>query len=259
MRLASEGTEQPSESGGLISPSLFADVASGPPAFELKFLLNEERAQAVEAAATRFLALDKYADPARGNAYPILSLYTDSPEYDVYRRTPTSGGCKFRVRRYGGRGPMFVEQKIKIGDRVRKRRAPVDANELAAIARGESPPGWTGGWFRDGVADQKLRPICRIAYDRVAYLGTVDGGTVRITFDRNVHGATEEKWEVEPVEAAGPPLLDGEVICEFKFRLALPVHLKSLVEEFGLVPTAVSKYRRFMKTKLAVNEGDPDE
>lgn len=259
MRLASEGSEQSGESGGLVSPSLFADVANGPPAYELKFLLSEQLARAVEARSAQALSLDKYADPARGNSYPIVSLYTDSPEFDVYRRTPASGGCKFRVRRYGGTGPMFVEQKIKTGDRVRKRRAPVDANELTAIARGESPPGWTGGWFRDGVTEQNLRPICRIAYDRVAYLGTVEGGTVRITFDRNVLGAAEENWEVSPVAAAGPALLEGEVICEFKFRLALPALFKSIVEEFGLVPSPVSKYRRFMQTRLTGSAGDADE
>jgi len=258
MRLTSEGSEQPSESGGLESPSLFADVANGPPAFELKFLLSEERAVAVEERARQALALDKYADPARGNAYPILSLYTDSPEFDVYRRSQAAGGCKFRVRRYGGRGPMFVEQKIKTGDRVRKRRAQVDPGNLAAIARGQAPTGWTGCWFGDGVADLRLRPICRIAYDRVAYLGTADGGTVRITFDRNVRGAGEEKWEVEPVDEA-PVLLEGDVICEFKFRLALPGLFKSMVEEFALTPCAVSKYRRFMESKLAGSLGDLDD
>ena len=256
MRLASEGSEQSSESVGLESPSLFANGADGPPAFELKFLLSEERARAVEQRAASFLSLDRYADPARGNAYPILSLYTDTPEFDVYRRTPAAGNCKHRVRRYGSRGPIFVEQKTKTGDRVRKRRSPADLAVLAAISGGHSLPGWPGEWFRDGLAEQNLAPICRIAYDRVAYLGTADGGTVRITFDRNVRGIAESKWELEPVEG-GTHLLDGEVICEFKFRLALPGPFKAIVEECGLVPSPVSKYRRFMQSKFA--GGGPDE
>lgn len=259
MRLASEGSEQPSEPVGLESPSLFANGADGPPAFELKFLLNEERARDVEERAKSFLALDRYADPARGNAYPILSLYTDTPEYDVYRRTPAAANCKHRVRRYGRGGPIFVEQKTKTGDRVRKRRSPADLATLAAIATGSPIPEWPGEWFRDGLASQNLSPTCRIAYDRVAYLGTADGGTVRITFDRNVRGVAESKWELEPVED-GTRLLVGEVICEFKFRLALPGPFKAIVEACGLVPSAVSKYRRFMQTKLAgANGGDPDD
>ena len=257
MRLVPDGSEQPIEPGGLESPSLFSDVADGPPAFELKFLLDEDRTNAVEAMARRSLSLDRYADPTRGNAYPTTSLYTDTPEFDVYRRTPAAGGCKYRVRRYGAHGPMFVEQKIKSGDRVRKRRESVRLPELAAVGLGESLPGWPGVWFRDGIAEQKLRPICRIAYDRVAYLGVADGGTVRLTLDRNVRGQNTDRWEVEPVGET-PVLLEGQVICEFKFRLAMPGIFKAIVEELGLAPSTVSKYRRFMRTKLAELEGGAD-
>ena len=259
MRLASEGTERASESAGLESPSLFANGADGPAAFELKFLLTEEKARAVAERAATFLALDRYADPSRGNAYPILSLYTDTPEFDVFRRTPAAGNTKHRVRRYGSRGPIFVEQKTKTGDRVRKRRAPADLATLAAISGGIPIPEWPGEWFRDGLHEQNLSPVCRIAYDRVAYLGSIDGGTVRITFDRHVRGVAESKWELEPVDS-GTWLLEGEVICEFKFRLAMPAPFKAIVEEFGLVPAAVSKYRRFMQTKLAASSGgDADD
>src|SRR5439155_25338071 len=145
---------------------------------------------------------------------------------------------------------MFVEQKFKNGDRVRKRRTPVQASELGAVGRGEAMPDWPGAWFRDGIVEQNLHPVCRIAYDRVAYLGVADGGTVRITFDRQVRGVSTDRWEVEPVGDA-PVLLDGQVICEFKFRLAMPGIFKAIVAELGLSPSTVSKYRRFMRTKLA--------
>lgn len=258
MRLVPDGPDQPPESGGLESPSLFADVGDGPVAYEQKFLLDEDRARAVETFAKRSLGLDRHADPTRGNSYPTTSLYTDTSEYDVYRRTEAAGGCKFRVRRYGAEGPMFVEQKIKFGDRVRKRRAPVKLSELAAVGRGAAPPEWPGIWFRDGVAEQKLSPVCRIAYDRVAYLGVAEGGTVRITFDRNVRGTRTDRWDVERV-GNSPMLLEGQVICEFKFRLALPALFKVIIGELGLAPSTVSKYRRFMQTTLAAeNEGHAD-
>jgi hypothetical protein len=258
MRLAVEGTEPIRDTGGLESPSLFNNGADGPPAFELKFLLTEEKARLVEERVASFLALDRYADPNRGNSYPILSLYTDTPEFDVYRRTPVSGGCKHRVRRYGGHGPIFVEQKTKAGDRVKKRRAGADLATLASIATKAAIPEWPGDWFQGGVKDQNLSPVCRIGYDRVAYLGTVDGGTVRVTFDRNVRGETESRWAVEPV-ADGACLLEGGVICEFKFRLALPAALKAIVEEFALTPSPVSKYRRFMQSKVAAAGGGEDD
>ena len=73
MRLVPDGSEQPSETGGLESPSLFADVGDGPAAFELKFLLDEERTQKVEEMARRAMSLDRFADPTRGNSYPTPS------------------------------------------------------------------------------------------------------------------------------------------------------------------------------------------
>ena len=91
----------------------------------------------------------------------------------------------------------------------------------------------------------------------MAYLGVADGGTVRITLDRNVRGQSTDRWEVEPV-GKEPVLLEGQVICEFKFRLALPGVFKAIVAELGLAPSTVSKYRRFMRTKLAETGGIAD-
>lgn len=246
MRLVPEGFEE-SPAGALESPSLFADGADGPAAYELKFLLSEEQARGVEARVRGPLSLDRHADPARGNAYLTTSLYTDTPGFDILRRSPTAGGSKYRVRRYGTDGPAFVEQKAKTGDRVRKRRAEIARGQLALLADGTVSPDWPGSWFRDGVTALGLRPVCRIAYDRVAYLGVADGGTVRVTFDRNVRGESADGWAVGPVGDA-PVLLAGSVVGEFKFRVALPPLLKGVMAEFGLFPAQVSKYRLFMGT-----------
>ena len=48
---------------------------------------------------------------------------------------------------------------------------------------------WAGEWFHSELIEKRLRPVCRVAYERVAYLGTADGGVVRLTFDRNVRGS----------------------------------------------------------------------
>jgi hypothetical protein len=41
-------------------------------------------------------------------------------------------------------------------------------------------------------------------------------------------------------------LLSGQVVCEFKYRLAMPAFFKEIVERYGLNPTPWSKYRRFI-------------
>src|SRR5262245_51919594 len=73
---------------GLESPSLYdPGAAEGATAYEVKFLLTEEQVQQVTARVAPQLALDPYADPARGNAYLTTSVYTDTSAFDVFYRT----------------------------------------------------------------------------------------------------------------------------------------------------------------------------
>jgi hypothetical protein len=231
----------------LESPSLFAAGTDGPPAFELKFLLTEPQAREVEARVKGALALDPHADPALGNAYLTTSLYTDTPGFDVLRRTGALGPRKYRVRRYGVAGPVFLERKTKTGDRVRKRRSEVEPGDVPHLAGVEVPADWAGVWYHRQVIKRNLHPVCRIAYERVAYMGATDAGAVRVTFDRKVRGTSANSWEVAPVGAAGD-LLAGRVVGEFKFRVALPTLLKQIVIDLNLTPGTVSKYRLFMDT-----------
>lgn len=231
----------------LESPSLFSPgaEADGATAYEVKFLLTEEQVRAVTARVAGKLALDPYADPAIGNAYLTTSVYTDTPTFDVFYRTDGYDRDKYRVRRYGASGPVFVERKTKNGDKVRKQRVRIDAAEVPDLAAAELTGEWAGEWFHSQLIQKQLRPVCRVAYERVAYLGTADGGTVRLTFDRNVRGVLASEWKLEAVGAA-PPLLDL-VVCEFKFRTAMPALFKGIVADLALTPTPVSKYRTFVQ------------
>jgi hypothetical protein len=237
------------------SPSLFAAGSSGPPAFEVKFLLTEVQARAVEAALRPHLAPDPHADPARGS-YLTTSLYTDTPAFDVFHRRGPLGRRKYRVRAYGAGATAFLERKAKRGDRVRKRRSAVPVAELPNLG-GDVPPAWVGAWFHQQLGLRKLRPVCRIAYERVALTGTAEGHPVRATFDRHVRGEPAEGWGVEPVGSA-PTLLDGRVIGEFKFRAAMPALFKRVVADLGLTPSGVSKYRLFVRSAGLAGGGAAD-
>lgn len=244
---------------GLESPSLFGagSAADGVTAYEVKFLLTEDQAAAVTARVAGKLALDPYADPAMGNAYLSTSVYTDTPNFDVFYRTDGYDRDKFRVRRYGASGPVFVERKSKNGDKVRKHRARINPAEVAELAAPGLNGEWAGEWFHSQLIEKQLRPVCRVAYERVAYLGTADGGTVRLTFDRNVRGVLAREWRLEGVGAV-PPLLD-RVVCEFKFRTTMPALFKGIVADLALTPTPVSKYRTFVQsTGLVPARSHPD-
>jgi VTC domain-containing protein len=232
----------------LESPSLFRqEVTETPPpaAYEIKFLLAEEQARALEGRVRCSLALDPHGRAELGGAYQTTSLYTETPEFDVFRRVGDYGNTKFRVRRYASTGPTFLERKDKRGDKVHKVRAPVGSGELSRLAGNRALDSWAGQWFCAAIAERRLAPICRIAYERTAYLGSIEGGTLRVTFDRRVRGEPARTWEVAPV-ASKAELLPGRVICEFKYRLALPRLFKEVMETLGLHPTPCSKYRHFI-------------
>ncbi len=249
----------------LESPSLFQSQTSGATqdgavAFELKFLLTEQQAKDIAVALQGRLAPDPYADPSLQGAYRTTSLYTDTAGFDVYRRNGNHAGTKFRVRRYGLDGPMFLERKDKDGDRVRKIRTTISAGDLCPLYETNAESGvnghWAGVWFRDAIRASGLKPVCRIGYERIAFMGSTDSGAIRVTFDRNIRGEMTNNWEVAPIREAAE-LLPGFVIGEFKFRYALPALLKEVVADHRLVPTTISKYRRFINATGCVPQEAP--
>jgi hypothetical protein len=225
----------------LVSPGLYRDEAETP-AFEVKFLLTKAEAQEVERRLRGRLAPDPHADPALGGAYRVTSVYFDTANFDVYRRSPRYRRRKYRVRRYGGASTAFLERKAKRRQQVRKRRVAVPLAELAALA-GAAPVDWPGAWFAEQLTKRQLRPVCRVSYERVALIGACHEGPIRVTFDRDAHGGPAANAEPESV-ADGPRLLADEVITEFKFLGAMPAAFKEVVEGLRLNPKSVSKYRR---------------
>ncbi len=67
-----------------------------------------------------------------------------------------------------------------------------------------------------------------------------------MTLDRHLHCQTTDRWHIGDMQGA-KPLLPGEVILELKYRATLPSLFKTLLQEFGLTPSSVSKYRLAMQ------------
>ena len=244
----------------LESPALYRE-ATDFPAYEVKFLLSEAEAREVERRLQPRLTLDPHADPALGNSYRVTSVYFDTADFDVFKRTDGYRRRKFRIRRYGVAPTLFLEQKTKSAQRVRKRRTAIADDQIAHVVRvltphptlppqrgeGEqSSNHWPGAWFATRLAVRRLRPVCRVSYDRLALVGTTHDGPIRVTFDRSARGERAEQLSPNVV-TEGKPFLDDEVITEFKFLGAMPVVFKSVVEGLRLTPISVSKYRRCME------------
>jgi len=235
-----------------ISPGLFR-LAGSSPAFEVKFLLTETEAADVVQRLRGRLAPDPHAND--DGAYRVTSVYFDTSQLDVYRRSEKYRRRKYRVRRYGTAPSVFLERKYKNNQEVRKRRTALALTEVASLTNGHTAE-WPGAWFATQLAARGLRPVCRVSYDRIALVGGCHDGPIRVTFDRRAYGAPADGATPVPV-AAGPGLIDGQVITEFKFLSAMPAVFKDVIEALRLNPRPVSKYRRCVEVVgLATEDGN---
>jgi hypothetical protein len=230
---------------GVTSPSLWPVAAGHPPAFEMKFLVTEEQVRAIEQRLRGVLTLDPHGDPALDHAYRTTTLYCDTAGHAVFHRLEGFRRRKHRLRRYGTGPGVFLERKTKWSGRVRKQRTLIPGEELSVLGREAALASWPGFWFHDHLLRRRLRPVCRMSYERVAHVGTGNEGPLRVTFDRHIRGVPCREWSVEPV-LDGLPVLTGRVICELKFRAALPMLFKEIIHDLTLTPAAVSKYRSFL-------------
>lgn len=227
------------------SPSLRRLQGDTQPACELKLLLNEEQALAVEDRCRSDLMLDPHCTNQPSPGYHIKSLYCDTPQWDVYYRRNRYRLFKFRVRQYGSSTQVYLERKSKKGIEVRKKRWCISLQQLSQLNDGAGQA-WEGSWFQSQLVRNRLGPVCLIEYDRVAYYGSSGDEPVRLTFDRNIEGGLFKQWSMTS-HAMKLPLLNNLVVCEFKFRGNMPPLFKNLIHDLCLTTSGVSKYRHFME------------
>lgn len=222
-----------------LSPSLVWARREGPPAFEMKFLVDETTATAVEAWASTRLDPDPHGDPSLGGAYRTTTMYLDGPGLELYRGT---GSRKYRLRRYGNEAALFLECKTRKQERVRKRRTMVPQGDLDFLAGVPYPDDWQAAWFATALERRGLRPACQITYQRTAYIGAAPEGPVRLTLDRRLRGTLNDSWKFLPGEGR-LPFLTEKVVLEMKFRSTLPGAFKECLQTLQLASVPVSKYR----------------
>jgi hypothetical protein len=228
------------------SPSLTTDAPGESPAYEVKFELDELTAARVEQSFSSWMSLDPHADALLDHSYRITSLYSDTPAFDVFHRVGPGRRSKFRVRRYGESQQVFLECKSKHDECVTKRRVAIAESELEWLTDERAPLDWNGSWYRSGLVSRLLRPVCQVSYLRRAYFGVTPEGRLRLTFDREVRGCPTQVWSFDQ-RSEELRLGKGTVICEFKFRGAMPAPFKAAIEQFQMIPRGFSKYRTLVE------------
>ena len=208
---------------------------------ELKFLIDEGQGPALREWARARLARDHFGSGPHGDDYTTTSLYFETPGFDVYHRRGSYGRSKFRIRRYGEADVVFLERKFRTSRLLAKRRTTVPILEMENLAAAKPRADWCGYWFHRRVLLRRLNPLIQMSYDRTARVGMASAGPMRMTIDTNLRVLPMPDRAFIP--GVGFPLIQGKCIVELKYRVAMPVLFKELVETFKLAPSPVSKYR----------------
>lgn len=212
-----------------------------PFASEVKFIVDAATGSAIREWVRARLEPDPHGAGAFNDEYRTTSLYLDTAAGDVFHRRRSFGRCKYRVRRYGDLPYVFLERKLRKPGILVKRRTTVGIDELSRLSADTADPSWIGDWFHRRVLLRQIDPVCQLSYSRIARFARTAEGPVRLTLDNDVRAAAVD--EPAFLEADGDPVLDGRMILELKYRQHVPAIFKQLVEEFGIEPERVSKYR----------------
>jgi len=223
-----------------ISPSLLTTESSDLPAYETKFVVAADLAEAVWEWLSGKLLPDPYA---RNGPYKVTSIYYDTGPLDLFHRNPDYGIHKYRLRRYGSDFTIHLERKSKKEGRVWKIRTSYGSRDGAFpnLSSNESPLGETE-WFWEEVNRLGMKPTCEVSYERLALVGSSATGPIRFTLDRNPTG----RLLIPSSQAGGKPESDfipGQRVLEMKYLATMPGLFRDAMTQFHLNPTGISKYR----------------
>lgn len=225
--------------------------------FELKYVIDEQRARAIRDYLRGFVEPDEHVQDRRTCSYPIHSLYLDSPTLTLYRQTVQGlkNRFKLRIRFYDDEPahPAFLEIKGRLSDVIRKERAALSRREVNRLLDGRlldpcalSPTGNGRAGaalerFCRLVQELSARPAAYVSYLREAYVSP-NSDQLRVTFDRGLRGAVFDGRRGLTPPLTGVPVLLNGVVLELKFVDRFPAWMRELVQAFDLQRRSVAKY-----------------
>ncbi len=224
--------------------------------YEYKYLVPEERVEAVRRALAVPTRPDSFAAGRAGGSYPIHTLYLDTGGLDCYRATADGHKTRFklRVRLYeeDADAPAWTEIKRRLDQWIRKHRARVDRRLAAATAagrlgfpqgeerlEGEGDPAFVE--FRNLALLLGARPVAWVGYVREPRIGP-GRQPVRISLDRDLCWAPPREGLQQPPAADWSPVPLGAQILEIKFTGLFPSWAAALVRALDLERVSVCKY-----------------
>jgi hypothetical protein len=236
-----------------VSPGFRSQDRSLGVAREIKFLMTEEKAEAILERAGSELSRDPHGELSSGQ-YDVCSLYLDSPNYEVLYRRSAASTAKFRLRRYDRASELFIERKVRERGIVSKQRHRLSLEHFDRSLRDEC-------LFLEELLQRQLLPSCCVQYRRHAFYNPELDNNFRVTVDSNLHVFVfkERTWQ-DSLRFLNHPddyvtskqtdrsklLFENWFVVEFKYMNTMPVRLKDWIAQFQLVPMKFSKYRTAM-------------
>lgn len=241
---------------------------------EMKFQLNALLSAQVKDWARDHLGIDENCNAEDGDSYDVQTLYLDTAELDLFRRTDVIGAAKHRIRRYGNEQTLWVETKRKKKMVVRKNRTalfesdlmsrlatyPTDrvasdqreADSIQPNPQASADP-WCGDWFLERVDRRRLQPAIQIGYRRFARTSTLNGANLRLTIDSHMSASPINDWSVSALPFRGFTSIADCHILELKFHNQMPHLFKELLRTFPIPATGFSKYRTAMQHRMTTS------
>ncbi|MDX1640723.1 MAG: polyphosphate polymerase domain-containing protein [Balneolaceae bacterium] len=223
--------------------------------FELKYRINELKAQEIRFFVENYLECDPFGATQPNRSYPIHSLYLDSPGLNTYHQTVNGDRNRFKLRlRYydNDDSPVFFEIKQRNNRVIHKKRAKVYRNAVQDLLNGHVPINkhlvdksttQQDALKRFCLLAGKLRatPQMLISYMREAY-ESKDTNDVRVTIDRNVTASRVYQNHIPSDVMEQFSVFGNMVILELKFTNRFPDWLNELTQRFHLRRESASKY-----------------
>ncbi|MEM7261103.1 MAG: polyphosphate polymerase domain-containing protein [Planctomycetota bacterium] len=150
------------------------------PRLEVKHVVSRDRVPELLAWFGAHFDSDPHAADPSCPLIRIESVYFDTENRACYRGRSRHKLPKHRLRRYDSGAEAVLEEKLRIDDRVWKRRLPLRIDRADEIRTTRGTLEGFEEWFRARFRVLDLRPALWVAYDRFAFVG--EGGD-RVTID----------------------------------------------------------------------------
>ena len=229
---------------------------------ETKFLLTKEQYRQLLTKLEGYMRPDSHCE---NGSYKICSIYFDTPDSEVLRRSVSKPYYKekLRLRSYGtpsgDTDTVFLELKKKIGGIVNKRRAVLTYGQAKEYLRsGAKPDGldYTDrqvleeiDWF---IKNNPVVPYAYVSYDRIAMFG-VDDSSLRLTIDSNLQARRTDLCLAHG--SCGHLLLPQDTrLMEIKISGAVPLYLARILSELKIYSHGFSKIGAEYKLTLTTAE-----